>query len=445
MSGRARARPRGAPGPGWGRLERGLLDNGLRVLTAPAPGLHSAMMGLYVRTGSRHETAASNGVSHLLEHLFFRGSKGWPDSVAMNAAVEAVGGNLNGVTARDHGCYYTPIHPDELEVGLRIVGDLVTRPLLTGLEVEREIILEEILDEVDPNGRDIDPDNLVKRLVFPGHPLGFKIAGTRETVRALTMRQVRRHLERHYTGANMVLAVAGPVRHAQVLELAARHLGALPKGERSRDRPPPPWPEGPILEVVAHDDAQAEFTLAFPCPPEHHPDYPAFLCLRRILDDGLSSRLPYEVVEKRGLAYSLHAGLDTFSDAGMLVVDAACAPRKVPAVVREVSSVLAGLATRPVPAAELLRVQRRHRMTLTFSLDSAADLAGWYGAGEVLSAPEGFEDRCRRVEAVTPAEVQRVAAQAFRRGRAVLVVVGQLGQRARAQLERAVQAGPLPP
>ena len=239
VSGRARARPRGAPGPGWGRLERGLLDNGLRVLTAPTPGLHSAMIGLYVRTGSRHETAASNGVSHLLEHLFFRGSKGWPDSVAMNAAVEAVGGNLNGVTARDHGCYYTPIHPDELEVGLRIVGDLVTRPLLTGLEVEREIILEEILDEVDPDGRDIDPDNLVKRLVFPGHPLGFKIAGTRDTVRALTMRQVRRHLARHYTGANMVLAVAGPVRHAQVLELAARHLGALPRGERSR-RPPAP-------------------------------------------------------------------------------------------------------------------------------------------------------------------------------------------------------------
>jgi predicted Zn-dependent peptidase len=107
--------------------------------------------------------------------------------------------------------------------------------------------------------------------------------------------------------------------------------------------------------------------------------------------------------------------------------------------------VLAGLAEAPVPGAELERVQRRHRMTLTFSLDSAPDLAGWYGAGEVLSAPEGFETRCRRVEAVTPAEVQRVARAAFRRARTVLVVVGRLGKRARAQLERVVQAGPLPP
>ena len=445
MSGRARAGPRRGGEGGWGRLERGVLGNGLRVLTAPTPGLHSAMIALYVRAGSRHETAASNGVSHLLEHLFFRGSAGWPDSVAMNAAVESVGGNLNGVTARDHGCYYTPIHPEALATGLGVLGDLISRPLLRGLEVEREVILEEILDEVDPDGRDIDPDNLVKRIVFQGHPLGFKIAGTRDTVRALTRRQVRRHLERHYAGANLVLAVAGPVRHAEVLELADRHLGGLPRGERSSDRPPPHWPDGARLEVVDHDDAQAELTMAFPCPPEHHPDYPAFLCLRRVLDDGLSSRLPYEVVEKRGLAYSLHCGLDTFTDAGMLAVDGACAPRKVPAVVREVLTVLAGLAELPVPAAELARVQRRHRMTLTFSLDSAPDLAGWYGAGEVLSAPEGFEARCRRVEAVTPAELQRVARAAFRRARTVLVVVGRLGKRARAQLERVVQAGPLPP
>jgi predicted Zn-dependent peptidase len=404
------------------------------------------MVALYVRAGSRHETPARNGVSHFLEHLFFRGSTGYPDSVAMNAAVEAVGGNLNGVTARDHGCYYTPIHPDGLETGLTILGDLIRRPLLKEMEVEREVILEEILDEVDPGGRDIDPDNLVKRLVFGGHPLGFKIGGSRETVKALRPLHVRRHLDRFYTGENLVLAVAGPVRHAEVLDLAFDHLGALPRGVRSIDRPPPAWPEGPLLEVADHDDAQVELALAFPCPPEHHPDYPVFLCIRRILDDGLSSRLPFEVVEKRGLAYSLHCGLDTFVDAGMLVVDGACAPRKLSRVVGEILTVLGGLTEAPVPEEELQRVQRRHRMTLAFSLDSPADLAGWYGAGEILSAPEGFEARCRRVEAVTPADVQRVAAAAFRQARTAAVMVGRTGRRERKAVERLLGgAGPLPP
>jgi predicted Zn-dependent peptidase len=442
---RGRETPRVARG-GWGQAERTVLGNGLRVLTARAPGLHSAMIALYVRAGSRHETARSNGVSHFLEHLLFRGSEGWPDSVAMNAAVEAVGGNLNGVTARDHGCYYTPIHPDALGTGVAILGDLVRRPLLKEMEVEREVILEEILDEIDPDGRDIDPDNLVKRLVFGAHPLGFKIGGTRETVKALRPRHVRAHLERYYTGANLVLAVAGPVRHAEVLDLAERHLGALPRGVRSAEQPPSAWPDGPRLEVVDHDDAQAELTLAFPCPPEAHPEYPVFLCLRRLLDDGLSSRLPFEVVEKRGLAYSLHCGLDTFVDGGMLVVDGACAPRKVAPVLTEVLKVLAGLAEVPVPSDELLRVQRRHRMTLAFSLDSPSDLAGWYGAGEVLSSPEGFEARCRRVEAVTAADVQRLAAATFRRSRLAAVVVGRLGRRGERAVDRLAEGGgPLPP
>jgi predicted Zn-dependent peptidase len=431
-------------GDGWGRLERAVLPNGLRVLTASAPGLHSAMVALYVRAGSRHEARSVNGVSHFLEHLLFRGSEGWPDSVAMNAAIESAGGNLNGVTARDHGAYYTPLHPTELHTGLSVLGDLVRRPLLKEVEVEREVILEEILDEVDADGRDIDPDNLVKRLVFGDHPLARKIGGTPASVRALSRRHARAHLERFYTGENLVLAVAGPVRHAEVLELAHRHLGELPRGVRSVDRPPPPWPDGPRLEIRDHDDAQAEFTLAFPCPPELHPDYPAFLLLRRVLDDGLSSRLPFEVVEKRGLAYSLHCGLDTFVDAGMLVIDGACSPRKLARVVERILLVLAELAERPVGEAELLRVQRRHRMMLAFSLDSPAELVGWYGAGEILSAPEGFEARCRRVEAVTPASLQRVAAATFRRNSLAGVVVGHAGRRERRAVERLAERGPLP-
>jgi len=397
------------------------------------------MIALYVRAGSRHERPETNGVSHFLEHLFFRGSHDWPDTVAMNAAVESAGGNLNGITARDHGCYYTPIHADELPTGLAILGDMLRRPLLREMDVEREIILEEILDEVDGDGKDIDADNLSKRLAFGSHPLGFKIAGTPQIIRRLDEEQVRAHHARFYCGTNLVLCVAGPVREAEVVELAEEHLGALPRGRVSRDVAPPPWPDGPSLEHVQHEDAQSELCLNFPCPPEHHPDYPVHLVIRRILDDGLSSRLPFEVVERRGLAYSLHAGIDAFADAGMFAVDGACAPKKLPRVVDEILRVLAELTVRPVAEEELLRVQRRHRMTLAFSLDSAAELAGWYGSGEVLHAPEGFEERCLRVERVTAEDVLRVARATFTRKNLVAVFVGPSTVRARRELERVVR------
>jgi len=454
MSRRPRARwsaslagARGGSGPrrsGWGEARRQVLGNGLRVVTVPTPGLHSAMVALYVRAGSRHEAPATNGVSHFLEHLFFRGSAGYPDSVAMNALVEAAGGSLNGITARDHGCYYTALHPGELSTVLGVLGDLVRRPLLRDLDVEREVILEEILDEVDVDGRDIDADNLLKRMAFGSHPLSYKIAGTPRILRRLGLAEVRAHLRRFYVGENLVLAVAGPVREAEVEEAAERHLGALPRGRRSVDLPPPAWPRGPRVSLTPHDDAQAELSLGFPCPPEPHPDYPVHMVIRRILDDGLSSRLPFEVVEKRGLAYSLHAGIDTFSDAGMFVVDGACAPRKLVRVVEAVLAVLADLAERPVGEEELSRVQRRHRTTLAFSLDSVAELAGWHGSGELMGAPESFEARCRRVEAVTAEEVLRVARATFTRERLLAVVVGPGGEAARRRVERAALRSALP-
>ena len=115
----------------------------------------------------------------------------------------------------------------------------------------------------------------------------------------------------------------------EVLALARRHLGELPRGRRAVARPAPRWPAGPAVHAVEHDGAQVDFSLAFPAVPERHPDHPAFLCLRRLLDDGPSSRLPHEIVERLGLAYSIHATLETFSDAGILAVEGACSPHRL--------------------------------------------------------------------------------------------------------------------
>jgi predicted Zn-dependent peptidase len=444
MGGRDRGRPAGAPAvQPFVTAHRTVLPNGVVVLTAPTPALHSAMLAIYVRAGSRHETAATNGVSHFLEHILFRGSQGYPDTRAMNATVEAAGGSLDAATARDHACYFTSIHPAGLEIGLDVLGEMIRRPLFRDVDLERQVILEEILDEVDARGNDVDLDNLLKRLAFGRHPLGFKIAGTSRSIRTLQAPDLRRHHERLYTGANLVLAVAGPLDPGEVDRLAARHLGAVPRGAPVAVKPPPRWPAGPAIASVGRDDAQVEFALAFPAVPERHRDFPAFLCLRRLLDDGLSARLPSEIVERLGLAYAIHASLETFTDTAIFSVEGACSPSRLGRVAREVLRLLGEVAGAPLPAAELRHVQRRHRMSLAFAEDSPAELVGWLGAGEVLEAPEGLEQRCRRVERVTAEEVRRVAAGALRARNLLAVAVGPRPGAARQVLERAVASAPV--
>jgi predicted Zn-dependent peptidase len=404
---------------------RDALPSGLRVVTIETPHLHTALLAVYVRTGSRHETAASNGVSHFLEHLFFRGSEGWPDTVRMNSAVEEVGGNLNGVTTRDHGYYYTPLHPAHLDVGMAIIGDMLTRPRLTDMEVERQIILEEMLDEVDEKGRDIDLDNLSKLQLFPSHPLAFKIAGTRESVSALTHPQVLEHFARHYVTGNIVVTAAGRVSHDEVLALAERHFAGLPRGPATTEAPPPASPAGPLFHFTAHDEAQTEFRLSFRTVPEHHEHWPALQLLRRFLDDGLSSRLPFEIVEKRGLAYSVHASLEAFHDAGLFEIEAASAPDKASLVVAETFRVLGELCTTEVSEEELARAKRRHRMLLEFAQDSPGELAGWFGGTELFRRPESFNRRADMVDATTAAQVREAARHYFARENLTVVAVGQ--------------------
>src|SRR2546426_10535479 len=191
-------------------VQKSTLSNGLRVVTVELPHLHVGMIAAYVRAGSRHEDPSRNGVSHFLEHLFFRGSEGYPDGRTLNALVEDCGGSLNGVTTRDHGYYFSPVHPRKIDVPLAVLGDMLARPLFKEIELEREVILEEILDEVDEKGRDIDVDNLSKRALFGSHPLGMKIAGTGETVQNLREEDLRQHHARAYGARNLVVCCAGP-------------------------------------------------------------------------------------------------------------------------------------------------------------------------------------------------------------------------------------------
>jgi predicted Zn-dependent peptidase len=423
---------------------RDLLPNGLRVVTLEVPHLHSAMLAVYVRVGSRHETAQNNGVSHFLEHMFFRGSKRYPDTTVMNGLIEDAGGSLNGITMRDQSLYYTPIHPQYLRVGFEVLGDILSAPTLQSLDVEREIILEEMMDEVDVQGRDIDVGNLSKMLVYGDHPLSLKIAGTPKTVHAMTEEMLVEHHRRFYTASNMVLAAAGPVKREAVLEEAARCFGSFETGARVNEEPPKlESGKGPHFLFVAHDESQTELQLSFPCVPESHPDHLPLNLIRAILDDGLTSWLPLNVVERRGLAYSVRAGIDLFDDTAVFELEAACTPAKVVPVVEEMTQQLARLCEEPLSQEELDRVRSRQRIGLDFTRDDLNALAGWYGATELFRQPETFEERLVKLEAITPRQIQEAARRTFTRDNLYLCAVGPAKGRAESKLAKAAREAPL--
>jgi predicted Zn-dependent peptidase len=250
---------------------------------------------------------------------------------------------------------------------------------------------------------------------------------------------LRQHHHRFYVARNMVLAAAGPLKRQQVLELAERHFSRLTAGERACEKRPVLAGRGPMVELVSRNESQTELMLAFPCATEGEPDYLALMLIRSILDDGLTSWLPFHIVEKRGLAYSVHAGIDVFSDAALFEIESACAPPKVIPVVEEVLRLLGRLRDEPLSERDLARVKRRHRITLDFALDDLNALAGWYGGTELFREPETFEERCARLEAVTARQVQEVARRTFVKAGLHLCAVGRFSGQYQNRLERILE------
>ncbi|HEX4355182.1 MAG TPA: pitrilysin family protein, partial [Polyangiales bacterium] len=159
-------------------VHRAALPNGLSVVTVPQPHLHSASVAVLVKVGARHETARTNGVSHLLEHMLFRGSARYPSAYALNRAIEELGGTLHGATHSDFTLFEVSLPPGNVQSGIEILGELFAKPSFAELAVEKRIVREEILEYLDEEGREVDPDNLSRELMFGTHPLGMTITGS---------------------------------------------------------------------------------------------------------------------------------------------------------------------------------------------------------------------------------------------------------------------------
>jgi predicted Zn-dependent peptidase len=408
------------------RVGRSRLGNGLRLVTVETPHLHTAAISLYVRAGSRYETPQTNGLSHFVEHMLFRGSSQFPNSFALNLAIEEIGGTLYAETGRDYSLYQIPLQPAELPRGLAIMGDLFSTPSFRDIDLERQIIIEEILEDLDDDGRNVNLDDLARLAAWDGHPLGYTITGPLRNVRRFDVDDVRTHFDHFYGGANMVLCVAGPFRHGRVEPLARAAFASVPRGKPSRPAPPRVPMSGPRFRVIHNESAQTQVQILFHALPESDPDYLPLRALARVLDDGMSTRLHYQICDQKGLAYSVSGNLCSYHDSALIEIDAACAHAKLPDLVSEGLSILSHFRDQPVSESELDKAKRRFRADLEACYDDLDSLSGWFGGSELYVRPRSQEQRARELDRVRPEHIQRVARRVFRPERLCVVVVGAL-------------------
>jgi predicted Zn-dependent peptidase len=386
-------------------VEISKLANGITVATHHMPHLESIALGLWVGAGARSETAKEHGISHLLEHMAFKGtSRRSARDIA--EAVEAVGGEMNAETSVDHTTYYLRLLKDDLALGLDVLGDIVSDPLLDPeeLSLEQHVILQEI-----GAAHDVPEDwvfEIFQQAAFPGQAIGRTVLGTPESINAHTSADIRHFLHKQYAGPKIVIAAAGHVDHSAVARLAEEHLGRLPS-HRPAEPEPGHYEGGERTEVRSVKEAQV--LLGFTAPRYSDRLFTATHLLSAIFGGGMASRLFQELREERGLCYSVYSFYWPFDDTGLVGVQAATSEDDLaeltPLVFEELRKMTGG-----VTAAELKRAKAQLRAGLLMALESPIARAGQIARHIMVHGrPLSFEEMVANVEAVTSADLAEIA------------------------------------
>ena len=409
-----------------GRVERTELPGGLRVLTETMPGVLSATLGIWVGVGSRDESPAVAGSSHFLEHLLFKGTTS-RSALEIATAMDAVGGEMNAFTAKEHTCYYANVLASDLPLAVTLLSDLVTDACNTAADVESErtVVLEEIAM------RDDEPSDAVHDLfaetLFGDTPLGRSVLGTVDSIEGLTRDDVDGWYRDRYTMPSIVVTAAGRVEHQQLLDLVTAAFGQRLSGDA---RPAPlrlgdPAPEAPARPtgLISRRTEQTHLLLGTPSMGRLDDRRYAAAVLDAAVGGGMSSRLFQEIREKRGLVYSVGSSLTHYAGSGSFSVYAGCAKKRVPEVLRLVREELARVAGDGLTTAEVARSKGQLKGGLVLNLEDTGSRMSRLGKselsyGEYLSVREVLG----RLDAVEEDQVRAVADELFARHMCLAVV-----------------------
>ncbi len=399
---------------------------GGHAVVVPLPHLHRAHLGLYVRTGSRFESVASSGISHFLEHMLYRGTAKLASAHEVNLAFEKLGGSLYAATQVDWAVYSVSMPQENLESCAKLFGDVLAKPLFPDIEIEKGIVREEILEDLDDEGRQVDADNVSRALIYPSHALGFTITGTDKHVRRFDDVMLRAHHAKHYCGENLVVVVSGAVEKSRGLEIGARVLDAFPRGPRVEATPPKHEQTAPRVHLVESVSSQTELRVCFRAFSESSQERPALDVLMRTIDDGMSTRLYHRLCDAQGLCYDVSATYDGYEDDGILDLTAGTAHARVAKVTRELLSMMEELAKDGPTREEIEKLRARRTWDLLALRDSAEDMGALFGIGMLFRRLLTPQDLLDRIFAASRDEIVDVARELAKPERLNVVAVGML-------------------
>jgi len=396
------------------------LPSGLSVVTDRMPHLESATLGVWVGTGSRNERPDEHGISHLLEHMAFKGTKR-RNARQIAEAIEAVGGDLNAATSIESTAYYARVLKSDVPLALDVLADILSDSTFEPQELQREqnVIVQEIGAVEDT------PDDLVfermHETAFPGQPVGRSILGTPETVRSIDAARLRAYLARNYRGPNMLVAAAGAIEHETIVAEAEKHFAGF-------NGPGAPAPEPARFDggtrVEKRDLEQVHIALALQGVSTRDEQLYNLQVFTSVLGGGMSSRLFQEVREKRGLCYSISAFHMPYSDTGLFGLYAGTDERDAPELMSVVINQI-GLATENLSEAEVARAKAQMKAGLLMALESSEARLGQL-ARQMLAygRPIPLDEIVAKVDSVTVESARAAGRMLIGRGRPAIAALG---------------------
>jgi len=416
------------------------LPNGLRLVSVAMPHLHSAELVCYVGSGGRHEPLELGGLSHFLEHMLFRGAGSYANSRELELAFEELGGAVNAATDDESICFHSRIHPDHLSKGIEIFAQMLRHPHLGEVEIERQIILEEAREDFNQQGEQTNPDNLMAALLWPDHPLGQPLIGSKESLNAIDSTALRLWHAKFYTPPNTLIACCGKIDRRQFVAAAATFFGSW-QGEA-----PPPFPAappskpGPHQNWVQDSDSQIGLQLAFPMAGRKDPRPLHFSLLRRLLSWGGSALLPQRLREECGLTYAVEANCSMLADTGYLAIDLAVAPQNLVVAVAETLGVLARLGHSFADTAAFEAARTSYTYDVGFALDQPEAMAVRYGWGLQAKCLRTSAEDEADIAKIDAAQIQQLCRELFTRHQLHLVVVGPWRKEQKHEIDRLIRA-----
>ena len=406
-------------------LNRTVLPNGLTVLSEYMPGVRSVSFGAWVRAASLHERREKMGLSHLLEHMVFKGTeRRTAHEIALS--LEALGGSLDAYTSREHTVYQGRVLDEHLREAVDVVGDIVFRPTLreSDLALERKVILEEIGMVEDT------PDDIVfelhNELLWADHPYGYSILGTRDTVNALSVPDLRGLHGRAYHPGQLVVVASGNVEHERLLAvLHETGWAGVAGGDASRLVPPAPQSAPPMTKHVEREGAQTHIVAGTTAMAHGHPDRFPMLLLSMLLGGGMSSRLFQRVREELGLAYAVYTYQSFHADSGMHGVYVATAPDSANDALDAIRTELRTVVDEGMPADEIAMGRQQLKGQVTLSLESVSSRMYRAASVELYGEPyRSLDDLLVLIDAISDEDVTRVARDYFDPDRFTVLSLG---------------------